>query len=367
MKYSALLLLAIALSASSLILSGCSRGSEDAAPEVAAESDPAAILPVVVELDPSEYRSPKVDSSDSSDYRGAEHAAELAAQSGSSSEPIVENCLISLINQVRIPAEEAGMVVKHHVKEGMAVTKGMEIVAIDDALPMRQKKVAETEENKARMEAENEVNIIYSQKAAEVAEVEYKKSAEANRRTPGAVPDIEIRRLFLTWERSALQVKQSIMEQDLAKATLSIKQEEVAATEDSITRRHIKSPIDGVVTHLFIQEGEWVREGDPVMRVIDMNRLRVQALLSIEDFAPQNVADRNVTVEIELTAGRIESFRGRVTVVHPEVTAGVYRVWAEVENRKDPSGLFVLMPGMKARMTIHLQSSASSPATTKMR
>ncbi len=289
-------------------------------------------------------------------------------------EPLVHHCLVSLIEQVRIPAAEAGVVKRLYVREGYRVWKYIEegeeaesglsaeeikkgralVMQIDDTLPLRSARVANYEWIRAKTEADNDVNILFAQKSAAVSEAEYRASKLANERVPGTVPKVEMDRLKLTWERAVLQIKQSLMEQDLARGTMKVKEEELAATNDSIRERKIHSPIDGVVTHLFVQEGEWVRAGDPVMRVINLERLRVEGFLKIREHNPHDLQNKTVTIEVPMTGGQVEKFSGKITVVHHEVQAGgMYRVWAEVENRVSPSGRFVLKPGLDATMTIH--------------
>ena len=60
-------------------------------------------------------------------------------------------------------------------------------------------------------------------------------------------------------------------------------------------------------------------------------------------------------MEIELSRGRKEQFKGRVVFVNPIVQAGNrYRVRAEVANRQE-EGQWLLSPGSTATMVIHLQ------------
>jgi len=289
-------------------------------------------------------------------------------------EPLVYDCLVSLIEQVRIPATEAGVVKRLYVREGYRVWKYIEegeeaesgrsaeeikkgrdtVVQIDDMMTRRQVRVAMLELARAKAEAENDVNRLFAVKSAAVSEAEYRASKLANERVPGTVPKVEMDRLKLTWERAVLQIKQSLMEQELARGTMKVKEEELAAANDSIRERKIHSPIDGIVTHLFVQEGEWVRAGDPVMRVINLERLRVEGFLNITEHNPHDVGNKTVTIKVPMTGGHVEKFTGKITVVHHEIQAGgVYRVWAEVENKVSPDGRFVLKPGLNAVMTIH--------------
>ena len=130
---------------------------------------------------------------------------------------------------------------------------------------------------------------------------------------------------------------------------------EVEAAEASIERRKIKAPLDGIVTNVYRHVGEWVAPGDPVVKIVRVNRLRIEGFLNAADYDPPEIEGRAVTVEVELAHGRKVKFPGKVVFVSPLVMAGgEYRVFAEVNNRQE-NGQWVLRPGLFATMNIHLK------------
>ncbi|HRX78480.1 MAG TPA: HlyD family efflux transporter periplasmic adaptor subunit, partial [Pirellulaceae bacterium] len=106
---------------------------------------------------------------------------------------------------------------------------------------------------------------------------------------------------------------------------------------------------------VYHQSNEWVNIGEPVLRVVQMDRLYVDGFISGTEYSVVDIADRPVTVEIALARGRKETFKGQVVFVNPIVQAGNrYRVRAEVENRQEKNQ-WLLNPGSTATMVIHLQ------------
>ena len=103
--------------------------------------------------------------------------------------------------------------------------------------------------------------------------------------------------------------------------------------------------------------GEWLKPGDPVLRIVEVDKLRIEAFLSSEKFDPEEVSNRPVTVEVKRAGGRRVQFTGKVVFVAPEAQAGgEYRIIASVENVKDKAtGQWLLRPGMTADMTITLK------------
>ena len=136
------------------------------------------------------------------------------------------------------------------------------------------------------------------------------------------------------------------------------KQVEVEAADNAIERRLIRSPIDGVVVDVAKHEGEWMQPGDTLAHVVRTDKLRVEGYVKIREALPAAVENRPVTVVVELDGGRREQFQGRIAFVKPVVESGDYRVFAEVENRRD-GGEWLLPAGQTAVMTIHLDAAAA--------
>ena len=59
---------------------------------------------------------------------------------------------------------------------------------------------------------------------------------------------------------------------------------EVQAAEANLERRRITAPLDAVVVELSRHEGEWAQVGDPVMRLVRIDRLRVEGFLNAKDY-----------------------------------------------------------------------------------
>ena len=269
-------------------------------------------------------------------------------------EPVLERCLVSLIDEAKVPAREAGVLVELPVREGDAVSKGDVIARIDDNQPQMEKRKAQAEHDQAVAKAESDVDVRYSQKAEGVAERAYKKALQAYE-SQKAVTEVEVDRLKLEWEKTALQIEQANLERRLSALAAASKGVEVEAAENGIERRLLKSPLDGVVVQVFPHQGEWMQPGDPLARVVRTDKLKVEGYVDTAKWDPEQIRDRPVTVEVVLAGDRRETFTGRMVFVSPlDESGGDYRVVAEVENRRaEPSKQWLLRPGKTARMTVH--------------
>jgi macrolide-specific efflux system membrane fusion protein len=163
-----------------------------------------------------------------------------------------------------------------------------------------------------------------------------------------------MRRLKLTRHRAELQIVRSRLDSKVAGMTADVHQAAVAAAEENINRRKIVAPFDGVVVDLLRQRGEWVDAGEPLLRMIRLDRVRVEGFFDARQYNPEEVSGRPVTVEIERARGQKVRLPGAVVFVSPLVQAGdKYRVRVEVENHQH-EGHWLLGPGKSASMAIHI-------------
>jgi multidrug efflux pump subunit AcrA (membrane-fusion protein) len=269
-------------------------------------------------------------------------------------DPVVENCLVSLIEEAQVPGREPGVLVALEAKEGMQVKAGGMIGRIDDSEPTMDKRIKTKEFETAKETATNDVNVRYAKAATDVAKVTYEKNAKAEESVHHTVAATELLKLKLEWRKAELQIEQAEHELKVNILTADAKSAAVDAADLSIRRRQITSPIDGVVVKIYKHVGEWVAPGDPVVRIVRVDHLRIEAFLNASDYSPQELDAKPVSVEVELARGRKEKFPGKVVFVSPIVEAGgEYRVLADVVNRSE-DGQWLLRPGQLATMTMRL-------------
>ncbi len=265
----------------------------------------------------------------------------------------VERCLVSLIDEVDVPAQETGVLVTVPVKRGDYVNQGDDIAQIDDSIPQKQKEIAMMKWQKAEEQASNQVDIKYAAKAAEVSAAEYEQLQAANQGVRGAIAEITIKKAKLQWERALLQAEQADMNFKIAGMTAGEARAEMEAADMIIEKCKTKAPIEGIVVQIYRQEGEWVRPGDPLMRVVGLKRLKVEGSLDADLFTPSLVRGKPVTVVSHLPSGPV-TFEGVITFSSPEIDAtGQFDFSADVENRLH-DGYWLLLPGEIASVTVHL-------------
>ncbi len=284
-------------------------------------------------------------------------AAALPAQRAAApaEQAVLSDCYVTQIEEVQVPAQEAGVLVKVHVQEGDMVEAGQLLAQIDEVQARMQQRVAQFELQVAREEAESDISVRYARATEAVARQEWHQAVEANKNVAGAVPAAEVRRLVLKQNEAALSIEQADMRRRIAALEARVSEARVEAAGVNIERRQITAPLDALVLKVQHHQGEWVQPGVPVVHLIKLDRLWVEGSLKAHEYTPAEVHGRPVTVRVALARGRKETFQGQVVFVRPVIDADdTFLLRAEIANRQE-NGFWLLSPGMPAEMSILLK------------
>jgi multidrug efflux pump subunit AcrA (membrane-fusion protein) len=265
-----------------------------------------------------------------------------------SSGVVIERCLVTVIEQVAVPAKEAGVLEKLLVREGTFVTAGQQIGQLDVEKSALEKQQAELELLVADKNAENDVNVRFAKASWEVAEAHYIRALKANEQVKDSVAPTEVAERKLNAAKAKLQIEQAERDLDVARVTVRAKAGLVELADANVRRRTIVAPTSGMIVELHKLAGEFLNPGDPVIRVMRVDRLRVEGFLNADKHG-QEINGRPVMVEALLPGGKREKFAGKIVFVSPEIepVTNHIRVWAEVENPQ-----LHLRPGARASMII---------------
>jgi multidrug efflux pump subunit AcrA (membrane-fusion protein) len=270
--------------------------------------------------------------------------------------PVLENCRVELKgkDEIRIPAQESGVLIEMPLTEGSIVAKGDLLAVIDDREARAAVTVAEYALQSAQQRAKEDIEIRYAQAAEAVAQVDVEQDLKANRSLPGAIPDIEIRRKKLDLKRSTLQIEKARKDQILAGLEAKTKKAELDAAKTALQRRTILAPFDGEVVDTYRYQSEWVNPGDPILKLVRFDTLHIRGFIDADQYDRSEVQDKPVTVLITRARGREVRIQGRIVHVDQIVDSkGDYRLRAELKNKREGDN-WLIEPGRYVRMTIHL-------------
>jgi macrolide-specific efflux system membrane fusion protein len=262
---------------------------------------------------------------------------------------IVKSALVTIIEEAEIPAPVEGVLSAVDTREGQLVEARAVVARIEDAEVRLTHERARTEFEIARKQAGNDLKVRLARKSADVARTELKRAIESVEKYKKSVSDTEIDRLRLAADKAELEIEQALHEQETARLTSRLKEIEMELAKQAVDRRLLTSPISGMVVQVNLHQGEWVQPGKTAVRVLRVDRLRVEGFVAAE-LLTGDLVGRRATLTVDLPGKAGAAFEGAVVFVSPEINPvnQQVRVWAEVENRQ-----LLLRPGLRGNLTIH--------------
>ncbi|MBF0155374.1 efflux RND transporter periplasmic adaptor subunit [Candidatus Magnetaquicoccus inordinatus] len=112
-------------------------------------------------------------------------------------------------------------------------------------------------------------------------------------------------------------------------------QVELDVAIESFERRHLRSPMNGVVTKVLLHVGESVAANEPVMHLVDVSRVRFMG--TVPSWVGATLReDRKVTIKLDLNGPEEKTLlrQGTVVFVSPvtDAASGLVEVIAEFDN-----------------------------------
>jgi len=266
-------------------------------------------------------------------------------------ELIIQGAQVKLKRYVKVPVREAGILIKLNVKAGDMVDAGDVIAQIEDELYNLNQQIDELEYQHAALSSTNDVNKRFAEKSQEVSLAVLERSKQAVARYEKSISKTELEKLRLESERDGLAFEQAEMEIQLAKLDAELKSKELAVSKLKLDYRTIAAPFNGMVVETFPQEGEWVNTGDPVVRIIDLDTLHVEAAVDASMYDSSLVGKKINFIAKLPGRDREETFEGVIDFVNPEIEPVGDRITiqAEIINRMQ-----MLRPGTKGSLKILL-------------
>jgi multidrug resistance efflux pump len=159
------------------------------------------------------------------------------------------------------------------------------------------------------------------------------------------------------WEKSVLDTIVEEMNFRIAALERQVEEAKTEQIDIELKRRTLRAPFDGVVEKLYRQQSEWVKPGDPVLRLERMDRLRVEGFVSSRVVRREELKGTEVEILVHLAGESVARLKGSIDYVSTSDEAnGEYRIWAEVDN---PPGYgdypWLLHPGTSAELIVTLK------------
>lgn len=282
---------------------------------------------------------------------------------------ILKEGTVVLINRVQLASDIPGIIRTVNAKEGSEVGENEIIVQLNDESAQARLKIAEEKAN-------NTIDIEYARIAALVAKNEYDIAVAANKRSQASIgedvsPPLEVERLKLSYEKSEFQIDKSKVELKIAELTRD-------EARVDVKNYRILTPFKGVVTDILKRPGEAVRQGEPVLELVNTDIMKVEAEIPhkyvnkvqvgqpviVQNLkATSSIKDSSIAgdsseasyfeADIKNDSREIASkkFKGKISFIDYKVNPGrgTVIIWAEVQNQDN-----ILKDGLFADLVINV-------------
>ncbi len=222
--------------------------------------------------------------------------------------------------EVTVSSEAAGRILRFEVEEGDRLQAGEPVGEIDTVQLVLQRKQLERQRASVRSGRPD----IARQAAAlreQIAKQETERKRVANLLRDGAATskqlddvDAQIRvlkgqldALLSTLGNSAAAIDESSSMIDL----------QIAAIDDRLAKCRIVSPVTGTVLAKYAEAGELASVGRPLMKVADLDHIRLRAYVTSEQLAGIRLG-QEVTVTADFGGGERYDYPGRIVWIASE-------------------------------------------------
>ena len=241
----------------------------------------------------------------------------------------ITNSFTEPAQQSEVAAAEPGIVVEICVEEGQRVTQGQILAKLNHGVLEQNLRLA-----KIRANSEARVNTAASIMRLKKMQLEnMRKLIDQGHANQYEVEELDI------------QMKSAEADWNVARVVHNENQIQVEKIQAEIERRFIRSPIDGVVTKLHKNEGEFLSGSQPVFATVArLDQLKVRFYLSVEEV--RKLKEKR-TVEVLTTTDRIP-VTARIEfispVFDPQSETGRVDITIENQSLNIPSGIPCFWP-----------------------
>jgi membrane fusion protein, multidrug efflux system len=149
------------------------------------------------------------------------------------------------------------------------------------------------------------------------------------------------------FEDEELALNQVAAERRALEVAKQREQVELDLAMEAYERRHLRSPISGVVTRILLRPGESVSANEPLIQLVDVSRVRFMSNVPAHQGGRLQVG-QSVTIRLSLQEQQATTRLARIVFVSPvtDAASGLVEVIAEFDNQ-DGS----VKPGVSGLMT----------------
>ncbi len=255
----------------------------------------------------------------------------------------IADAQVTLAHELVVSAAIGGTLAELLVREGDRVEPDQLIARLDPRQAQAEVDACQEALRGLLLESRNDVDVRFATMTLQVHRKELEAALAANRQAAGSLSESEIRRRALVVRQAELQIEQAQHLLQVKTAKAAEQQAALTAAKLRLNQHDQVTARAGVVVQVFAKPGQWIAQGSPVVRLVDLDRLRVECFVD-EQQAEELAVGAAVWFQ---PAGDPEArFAGNVVFISPEFhpVSGQTRLWAEIDNDGR------LRPGMRGTL-----------------
>ncbi len=269
-----------------------------------------------------------------------------------------DHCPVFVIDSLDIPAQENGMIAKLDLQVNQDVVTNQHLGNLDQSAALLEESLASKQAQVAIAAAMDDSDLKFAQLMVEEAAIALDSYEQINSR--GSATDAEMRSKRLSVSQAELKVQHARQTIDQHQLKARLAQASVIAATERLNRLKIVAPFPGSISEVIRRQGEWVQMGQPIVRLIRLDELRVDVYVPIQDVDVASLVNAPVMITARRAGLDSVQFSGRVTHYDPSVSSnGDVRIHATIQNQR-VNGHWLLLPGMTANMKIQPPSGPHS-------
>ncbi len=285
---------------------------------------------------------------------------------------VIQDAQVRLIHTIDVAAQADGLIERIETDEGQTVMPKQPIVKIDSRVAEAEVSVAKTEVKAAKDKAANTAEIEFAEASDAVAQENFGRQKLLLQR--GVISDAEYRRA----ELEAVKTEKGVDAQRLRKAQdemqVQVAEQKLKQAQVQLEMYTVLAPMEGLITERLRDQGEWIRAGEPVFRMVHLNEVKVEAKVAVyrgdggggsltgqsggyggqtvASVSPSELKNAKMRITVHVAPDYKPQFESKVEFVDPVIVAGKVKVWSRIPNQRVGDGPWILQDGMLATVEI---------------
>lgn len=222
------------------------------------------------------------------------------------------------IKEVKITPDVAGEIVELLVEEGDAVTPGQLLIKIrpDNFQSALERVVANLNQQKANL-SDAQARLAKTKSSFTRAEQEYKRQEKLYK--DKVISESEWETAVSNYNIAIHDIKSAEQAVESAKYVVQSIQASVNEANENLRRTTVRSPSNGIVSKLSVEQGERVvgtsqMAGTEMLRIADLNEMEVRVDVNENDIVRVNIND-SVQIDLDSYSYLNKKFLGVVTQI----------------------------------------------------